>query len=69
MRIGHKNYDAIKQFISEKYVNNERLNMCKHDSTCKCCIKSKIIYMPYPKDAKFRPSRCLELPLLYCRSF
>ena len=60
-RLGHRNYDAIKQLISQQLANGIQINMCKHDITCECCIKGKLTDMPYPKTAMFTANKCLEL--------
>ena len=47
--------------ISYQLANGIQVNACKHDTTCKCCIKSKLTDMPYPKAVKFRKNECQEL--------
>ena len=54
MSLDHRNYDTIKQLISQQFDNGV------HDTTYDCCIKNELIGMPHPKATKFRESRCLK---------
>lgn len=60
-RLGHRDFNALKQIQNENLVNGIEMKMCKHDLTCTVYSKSKLMQILYPIQSKYRSKEVLEL--------
>lgn len=60
-RLGHRNFDTLKQMQKEQLVDGITINNCKHKLDCTICVQAKLTQTPYPSHTKYRATEVLSL--------
>ena len=60
-RLGHRNFDTLKQMQLEQLTEGITINNCKHKLDCTICVQAKLTQSPYPSCTKYRATEVLSL--------
>lgn len=59
-RLGHRNYQSIKNITSKQLANGIKIDNCKHDTICETWIRAKPMTRPIQNWPNTKPQKCFN---------